>query len=73
LISKSHKTNDEENQALVAHVKKRKERRNSVQRRLEDQTTRRMYQKLYVTIARSWDIMPFNVLMGKERENIKLM
>jgi hypothetical protein len=27
LISKSQKTNDEENQALVAHVKKRKERR----------------------------------------------
>jgi hypothetical protein len=29
LISKSQKTNDEENQALVAHVKKRKERRNN--------------------------------------------
>jgi hypothetical protein len=29
LISKSQKNNDEENQALVAHVKKRKERRNT--------------------------------------------
>jgi hypothetical protein len=29
LISKSQKTNDEENQALVAHVKKRKQRRNT--------------------------------------------
>jgi hypothetical protein len=29
LISKSQKTNDEENQALAAHVKKRKERRNT--------------------------------------------
>jgi hypothetical protein len=28
-----------------------------------------MYKKLDVTIAISWDIIPFNVLMGKEREN----
>jgi len=43
LISKSQKTNDEENQALVAHVKKRKEEV-PIRRKLEDHTIRRMYQ-----------------------------
>jgi hypothetical protein len=47
LISKSQKTNDEENHALVAHVKKRKERRNTIPNK-----TRRSYHKKDVSKIR---------------------
>jgi hypothetical protein len=45
LTSKSLKTNDEENQALSAHVKKRKERREVSPKKLKEHIIRRMRQK----------------------------
>jgi hypothetical protein len=72
LVSKSQKTNDEENQALVAYAKKRKKEETPVRKKIEYefQITRRMYLSSDVSTVRSWDTFLINVLKGKERENI---
>jgi hypothetical protein len=73
LISKSQKTNDDENQALVAQVKKRKEREEGNLRSLRDHVTRRMRQRSDATTARKWDTMPHNVLSNVKRERRSTM
>jgi hypothetical protein len=72
-ISKSQKTNDEENQALVAHVKKQRERRDASPKKPKDYAIRKICQKLDATVARSWDIMPFNILIKMKEESIMLV
>jgi hypothetical protein len=68
LISKSQKTNDDENQALATQVKKRKQRKKAIQRSLRDHDIRRMRQRSDATTARRWDIMPHNVLLDMKRD-----
>jgi hypothetical protein len=76
LISKSHKTNYDENQELVYQVKKRKEREEDnlkKKRSIRDHVTRRMHQISYATTARIWDIMPHNILLNMKRERRSIM
>jgi hypothetical protein len=73
LISKSQNTNDDENQAPVAHVKKKKKGKMSVRRNKRNHTTRKIRQGSDVTAARRWDIMQLNVLIDMKRERRSIM
>jgi hypothetical protein len=73
LISKSQKTNDDENQALVAQVKKRKKGKKATRRSLRNHATRRMHQISDARTVRRWDIMPHNVLLKMKRKRRSAM
>jgi hypothetical protein len=71
LISKSQKTNDDENQALVAQVKKRKEREEGARRSLRNHATRRMlkYRMLHKEMGHYASQCPHKHEKGKKKKH----
>jgi hypothetical protein len=61
MISKTQKTNEDENQALAAQVKKRNKREEGNPKKSKRPCYKKMRQRSYATVTRIWDIIPFNV------------